>query len=535
VGVGEERDDLRERAEESTVDTWVVAGLPGPVRHANYLVGPLAAQYRLIVGVLLDAQEHSLTGVARVELPVLLEAAAADLVGGSVSAPLLAADVFDLDSRMAQLQRWGVVESWQDAAESEADFLRNRERYQLTPAAAALHRFVRSTEAAGATGSTAALLAPAVVAARLDEVVEGIGSESFDSAAQAWATVEVTVRDMAAAAAGWQSQMAAALAGSPDASKVETLRATVLAYAEVWGSGVDVHSPRITSLLERLAGVGEAAWRRLALERLGADAGTDAVDAEVEGHRETERTLRRWFDGAGSQGAALRRQVRDVIGPLLRSHRALLQVGGAATRRGELLSLAARVERAPSDAEAWALWCESTGLFGARHLSLASPAESEVGRHTSFWSAPPVPVEARLRAQGPRSRTGRPARIPDRSTAKATARARLAAERRRRAEAEARLRDRSGTALSTWGELDDAEFEVLLELFDAARGRSSRTRTGVTVDGRWEVRLTPSGAGSAEIRTRDGSFVCADVVMELSPPQGGGTVAATRGGDGSAP
>jgi hypothetical protein len=50
-------------------DAWELAGFPGRLDVAAYLTADqLAAQYRVLVDVLLDAQEHSLTGVGRDEL-----------------------------------------------------------------------------------------------------------------------------------------------------------------------------------------------------------------------------------------------------------------------------------------------------------------------------------------------------------------------------------------------------------------------------------------------------------------------------------
>ena len=52
-----------------SADAWELAGFPGRLDVAAYLTADqLAAQYRVLVDVLLDAQEHSLTGVGRNEL-----------------------------------------------------------------------------------------------------------------------------------------------------------------------------------------------------------------------------------------------------------------------------------------------------------------------------------------------------------------------------------------------------------------------------------------------------------------------------------
>jgi hypothetical protein len=126
------------------VDAWELAGFPGRLDAAAYLTADQhAAQYRVLVDVLLDAQEHSLTGISHDELLALVRdritAATDPVIGARLSAP----DSFDIDARMKALQRWGVVIRWQDTAKTEADFVRTRDRYQLTSEAADLHRWLR--------------------------------------------------------------------------------------------------------------------------------------------------------------------------------------------------------------------------------------------------------------------------------------------------------------------------------------------------------------------------------------------------------
>ena len=276
----------------SGVDAWILAGLPGPVRYASYLVERLSPQYRLIVDVLLATQAHSLTGVARDDLPSLLAAAATDRVGLGSSGELLAEGSFDLDSRMAQLQSCGGVEVWQDRAATEADFLRNRDRYQLTPEAAALHRFVLDIEGSSDSDSSAALLAPAIIAERLDDFTELIENGDFGGAEQQWTQVEVTLRDMAGAAGRWQAHMAGALAGAPTPAKIATLRTTLLAYGDTWGAGVYIHSPRIGERTHTAEALDPSAWRRLAVARRGTVAPACGLGVSTPDHvRAVLRTL----------------------------------------------------------------------------------------------------------------------------------------------------------------------------------------------------------------------------------------------------
>src|SRR6266516_1474671 len=144
------------------VDAWELAGFPGRLDVAAYLTADQhSAQYRVLVDVLLDAQEYSLTGISRDELLTSVRdriTAATDTV---TAARLSAPDSFDIDARMKALQHWGVVIRWQDAAKTEADFIRTRDRYQLTSEAADLHRWLRRKIDEDAVATSAAAFATA--------------------------------------------------------------------------------------------------------------------------------------------------------------------------------------------------------------------------------------------------------------------------------------------------------------------------------------------------------------------------------------
>ena len=59
---------------EGDLSPWSLLTTPGEIRAASYLVGSHARQYRLIVDVLADRQEVSLTGVGHDELAELIRA-----------------------------------------------------------------------------------------------------------------------------------------------------------------------------------------------------------------------------------------------------------------------------------------------------------------------------------------------------------------------------------------------------------------------------------------------------------------------------
>jgi hypothetical protein len=363
---------------------------------ATYLTAPYAAQYRLIVDVLLDQQQHSLTGIAHVVLE--------DLVGAllaarhpSVAASLLA-DGFDFDARMRSLVEWGVVVQWQDRQDRLArreDFSANAHRYQLTAQAAALHRAV-AVLGADEAAQVAATLAPQVLAGLLDKLAElllmpdvaaQVAAHGAPTAVpEVWATITPTLQGMARAAASWQARLAGALAGAPDETKDAVLQDTIRRYVEMWGAGIDQVGDAIVERCGQLSGLSDQTWRTCAVAALGAEAEEGRLAEYIADIHATLATLHAWFAGPASQSRRLRRQIRDTIVPMIRGQRMLAAVGGRVSRRAELLGLAARLERAQTDEAAWDIWCSSTGLFSARHLPGASPMPAGSPSALSFCS-----------------------------------------------------------------------------------------------------------------------------------------------------
>lgn len=497
---------------------WALLHLPGAISAATYLAAANVKQFRLLVDVLADEQAHRLTGVAHDELRNLVLARLAAMVGEDRARELAAPDVFPLESRMHQLVAWGACEAWQDQARTEADFLRNRERFQLTEVGAVVNRLAREIDAGVGSSSTAAVLAPPILHEQLVGASAALRRGDAEAAATSLALVQTTLADMARTAAAWQSRLAAAMGGAPDQSKVERLLETIMAYVEMWGSGVDVYSGRIVAATRAFANLDDVTWRALAFPRVGSAADDTTVAGVVAELQETIDVLSRWFDGPESQASRLRRQIRDAVTPLLRSHRTLLAVGGVVSRRADLLRLARALESEPTERDAWRLWATATGLYPARHLGLLAP-DLQQPAQTLSWEAAPVPIERRLRTQGPRALAGRAARIVDTSAQRALAKARAARDRATLAEAEAALATRSGTVLSAWDALSQGEADLLLDMVSAARARprgADGVQRGVSSDGRWTLHLTPvRPPRSAVLRMPSGRLVLADALVEL--------------------
>lgn len=484
-----------ELPERGPADLWSTY-LPGPDLVPAYLVTRYAAQYRSVVEVLLGAQDVSLTGLSYDDVRARVAAYLADRVPAEVLTSLTAEDRFNLDARLDQLVRWGVVTRWQEPARTGEDFLRKRDRYQLTPQAARLHTFWTQELHADEDAAADLTLAPRAIYDRLATFAEAIRERHYRDAATEYQVVINLHHAMATAARTWQRGLAHALSGGPDPDKQEVLWRTLRSYIGMWGEQVDVHSPRIASLMTELTPtLTEPAWRACCRAALD-DADDDQVALQAERWQQTWSALMAWFEGSEGQARRLRRQLRDLVAPWARNMHILMDTGGTVTRRAELVRLARAIERASDDDTAWRLWDTATGLFAARHLLLPSDAADD---HTRSWTeAPPAPVTARFREHGVRAAVGRRPRSPDYSKGRAVARRVRAAALAARADAEAALRQRSGTWLARWESLSEAELDLLLEFFSVVR-TDGTVRTGVTGDGRWRVTLTSPTDGPSTV------------------------------------
>ncbi|RKT55523.1 DUF2397 domain-containing protein [Saccharothrix australiensis] len=499
---------------EAPADPWS-ALLPGQEFVPAYLTSRFAAQYRVIVDVLLAEQDTSLTGLSYDEVAAGIRAHLAARVPEDVVDRLLADEVLHLDKRLERLVQWRVLTRWQEPARSGEDFLRRRDRYQLTPRAAGLHVFWSSVddteEAAGDL-----TLAPRAIHERLVAFAESVRRAVYTAAATEFQQIGAMHLAMATAARGWQRTLAHALSGGPDPAKQDLLWQTLRSYLGMWGEQVDVHTPRIAELLVELGPLlTPEVWRACVRAALGADVDEELVAAQAARWERTWEALGSWFSGVDSQARRLRRQLRDLVAPWARNMNLLLDTGGAVTRRAELLALAVAVERAPDDDSAWRIWDTAVGAFSARHLLLASGSTDE---HDVSWSAaPPAPVTARFREQGARAAVGRRTKIPDYSTGKnAARRARLAAQAAR-GSAEAALRQRSGTRLAEWGAVTDAELDLLLEFVGVVR--RTRSESAVTGDGRWRITLRrpPHLHDTTTLRADSGSMTTLNWYFGMEP------------------
>ncbi len=521
-----------DRGDEDDIGQWPASGMTGGLTVASYLTAPAAAaaQYRLIVDTLLDEQARSLAGVSRADLEVLLRQRLRDgRDGRDEPGPLLAS--LPLGPRLDQLVRWGVAVQWPGPAGDPW--------YQLTETAASLHRAVQGLgpPAADLGRSAAAGAAPAVLAAQLARLAGATPGEPA-VAVEAWSVLRTTLAAMTGAAAGWRAHLAAAQAGAADAALVAARQDALRRSVDVWSADVDRHRGPIAAHATGLLAAGPASWRPAALHSLGAAVPEDRLAALLADYQAALTELLAWFGPGDNAAQRLRRQLSDVLVPLLGGARALTTVRGQLSRRADLLALAGALERSTTDDRAWSLWCAAAGLFAARHLPHAGPQPAGPAGAVSFWAAEPVPATASLLADGPATRPGpqtgagpgadvnagaedQVARMPDRSAARAAARAAAAAQLAAADQTRRAIQARSGLQLSGWTGLDGGQLDVLLSFLAglaAARPAHDGSRTLRTPDGRWTVRAEPAPDGTppAVIRTPAGRLVHPDLRLTVT-------------------
>lgn len=230
-----------------------MGGLPGRSELVpSYLVSRFAAQYRVIVEVLLAAQDDSLTGLSYGDVASGVRSLLRAQLAEETADGLLAADAFRLDDRLARLEKWQVVTRWQEPARTGEDFLRRRDRYQLTPLAARLHTFWTRLDGGDEQEAGDLTLAPRAMYDRLAAFRDAIQDCQYPVAASEYQQVAMLHHGMARAAQSWQRTLAHALSGGPDPVKQELLWQTLRSYVGMWGEQVDVYSPRISELIVEL-------------------------------------------------------------------------------------------------------------------------------------------------------------------------------------------------------------------------------------------------------------------------------------------
>jgi uncharacterized protein (TIGR02677 family) len=240
------------------------------------------------------------------------------------------------------------------------------------------------------------------------------------------------------------------------------------------------------------------------------------------------RGVRRWFlgvDGEAPPWHELDRALGDAIEWIVNAAQRLIdRRTHRVDRAAEYRALARLFDTAPTVGDCHALYAAVFGLYQPRHFSVPEADADETATTTSWWDAPPAPVEASLyrpcaRPAGP----GRVSQLPDHSMARHTLAARRERERVELRRAQRRFAAHPGPIrLVQLSRLDELEFRHLLSwlgrALDAAADPAG-TRKAESQDGLVRLELRPPPGEHerelVELRTPVGTLAAPNYELQV--------------------
>lgn len=443
----------------------------------------------------------------------------------------------DLAGALDQLRTWQLVDVIQDQTgnyRTAAEYERRNLQYSLTRRGEAAFAGVQHALAAlTATGA----LQTAVLDAIADRLADLVGLLEDESSPDrrvftALSELEGHLDALRNNTKQFNGELQRLLrADGTDTETFGDVKAATVAYLEEFLTDLDHRAHLVAVGVERVEAHGVGVLHQRAL--IGAELPTHLADDPAPdwlAHRRVRwEGLQTWFrpeDGATPRVEQLHIVARRAVVALLQTlDRITESRRRTSSAVADFRELARWFAAAPADADLHRLWATAFGAAPARHAHLAHP-DPELVPPSSTWSdAPAVPVSALLRSSGRTERFSRTGRVRDVGALRAERARRAVAER---AEIEAAW-DLLGTdgpvRLSSFGRLDHAVFERLLELVGRALGGdtdSDGRRRATTGDGRIEIVLrAPSDAAEAVLTTPLGTFRGPDLVVEIRGAGGG--------------
>jgi uncharacterized protein (TIGR02677 family) len=495
---------------------------PKPFEHVH---APKAALYRGVMRTFVEAKRRFLVHLRPEDVAEALGTPRDDGV----------------EAALASLVAWGNLRADPDTSRvtTVEDFYRPRYLYQLTREGEAAELALEAYDAALGRRGELQSVALEDIRLRLRSLLPHAEAAEPDAAVVHSLLRELTglLDGLAANASAFMSGLQRTIDlqdGSEDAFIAYKDR--LIGYLDRFVRDLVVKSADIATTLERLDGpsmdrlLALVAAREAVDVAPGEDAEQDrgAVEGKLDDWRARWSGLRSWFVGDHShpsQASLLRQRARAAIPALLSAVTVLLERrAGRSDRSADFRALAVWFAEAPTESHAHRLWRVAFGLSAARHLGVDADVLGELERQavtaaTSWLTAPPVPINARLRATGQYQRRGMVARIVDRGDARRLLAERLDAERRQTDEARRRLATGRPVRLSSLGALDRDEFALFLGLLGDALSAGPPGIDGVrttTSDGTLGIRLVPTGDGRlAQIDTPDGLLRGPDHVITI--------------------
>lgn len=455
---------------------------------------------------------------------------------------LAAVEDEDLHEALKQLVRWGLLDVVQNHAENyrtAEEYERRNLHYSLTRRGEAALAGVRhALEVLASTGALQTAVLEAITD-RLDELClqadepASADRRIFSTLRELEGHLEALVENTKAFNGELQRLLRAEGA---DLEVFHEVKAATVAYLQEFLVNLDRRGQAVAAAVARVEGRGIAVLRERALRgaELPPVAGEDPAPAWLESRRARWAGLRAWFwpdDGARPRIEHLHDIARRAIVSLLQ----VLERINESRRRSssavqDFRELARWFAAAPDEEHLHRLWSAAFGLGPARHAHLAHPDPELIPPSLSWAQAPPVEVSALLRTSGRTERFTRTAKVRDVRAVKAERAARARQERAELARAWRDLATDGPVRLSSFGELDPAVFERLLDLLGralSARPDATGLRRATTGDGRVEIALSPPPDDRmAVLRTAKGVLAGPDYTVRITAAGGVGTVPA---------
>jgi len=227
-----------------------------------------------------------------------------------------------------------------------------------------------------------------------------------------------------------------------------------------------------------------------------------------------------WFIGSAgrrAQADELRAAARSAIPSLIATVTGINdRRAGHSDRSADFNTLAHWFAQTDTDADAHRLWRAAFALHSCRHLSvdddtLAQRDLEPILSTTSWLEAPPIRISPRLHKSGRYTTRGKPAGVIDRSQEKARLEQLSEEEAKQIQLARRTLCSGQRTRLSELSELNEMEFQLLLDMLGDALSGKSHAEASVSIlssDGTIHIELTPTLDGeTAIIRTSGGVLI----------------------------
>lgn len=494
-----------------------------------YVSQPLASTYRAIIQVFADARDDAFT----------LELSEPELYG-LVAGGRYASEVdgeAGLRIRLDELHEHGNLTRRQDErAQTLDDLTRRRYRWQLTSVGQAAHQAVEAVESSlGQSGSL-----QVTMLTRIRDALERLGaggptpSGAFGELSALFGAQDQFVTEAQRYMTSVNERHALSVGAVTD-EEFRAHKEAVKLYITRFLHDLTRLAPDIEVLLRSLD--GEPIERLVGLAATSPDLppADDAADPAAEWAaraRTRWQGLYGWFLTTGGRPAGLDGLRSATLRAVMSLTRALTRLnaarGGAATLGAAFLQAARWMAQADS-AEAHRLFNTFTGLYPARHLSIAEDDPELTSQSTSWWDATPADVPVSIVRHNRSGTSGRAARARETHQEKQFLRARRRRQREQARAALATLATGGPCRLSTLAALSRPEFDLLLELLNDALaaplvGGARRVTSGASGV---EVALTPPTDGArATVEVADGRFEGPDYGVAITVPD-----EATHAGD----